>query len=141
MTYNKGKHINTKLEDYIKEAYIDKDGNLKDFDKKIYDFDKIGKLVDWFKNEYEDYSIKQGWSIFDSDDEAPNEKYDSIRILNDKEMSGYYWQVQRLDDPEDNEALFGKLKSDEQAYDLARKTGLMVDEYGVVYGWDGKSFI
>jgi hypothetical protein len=41
----------------------------------------------------------------------------------------------------DDEALFGKLQNDFKADDLARKLGLMVDEYGVVYGFDGQSFL
>ncbi len=127
---------------FLNEAYIDQDGELKDFDFKVfYDFDKIKKFVDWFQSEYGDYALKQGWSIFDSDTEEPNEKYHSERTYKGKKLNGYYWQVQRLDSPEDDEALFGKLKNDYAADDLARKLGLMVDEYGVVYGWDGKSFL
>lgn len=129
---------------YIKlyEAYVDEHGNLQDFDHKIfYDFDKIGKFVNWFNTEYGDYPTKQGWAIFDSDTELPNEKYHSERTYNGKILTGYYWQVQRLDNPDDDEALFGRLYNDYQADDLARKTGLMVDEYGVVYGWDGQSFL
>jgi hypothetical protein len=38
-------------------------------------------------------------------------------------------------------SLFGKLPNDFNADDLARKLGLMVDEYGVVYGWDSQSFL
>ena len=129
---------------YIKlyEAYVDEHGNLQDFDHKIfYDFDKIGKFVNWFNTEYEDYPTKQGWAIFDSDTELPNKKYHSERTYKGKILTGYYWQVQRLDNPDDGEALFGRLYNDFQADDLARKTGLMVDEYGVVYGWDGQSFL
>jgi len=127
---------------FLNEAYIDQDGELKDFDFKVfYDFDKIKKFVDWFQSEYGDYALKQGWSIFDSDTEEPNEKYHSERTYKGKKLNGYYWQVQRLDSPEDDEALFGKLKNDYAADDLARKLGLMVDEYGVVYGWDDKSFL
>ena len=38
------------------EAYIDKDGELKDFNSKIeYPFYKIEKFVKWFLNEYGDY--------------------------------------------------------------------------------------
>lgn len=61
--------------------------------------------------------------------------------MNVENNHGYYWQVQRLDNPEDDEALLGKLQNDFKADDLARKLGLMVDEYGVVYGFNGKSFL
>ena len=43
--------------------------------KIIYDFDKVTKLINYFNSEYEDYPNKQGWGIFDSDTEIPNEKY------------------------------------------------------------------
>jgi hypothetical protein len=136
------KHIDTFKKFILNEAYIDKNGNLKDFDNKIfYDFDKIKKFVDWFQSEYSEYTHKQGWAIFDSDTEAPNDKYHSERTFNGKKLNGYYWQVQRLDSPSDDEALFGKLPNDYNADDLARKLGLMVDEYGVVYGWDSQSFL
>jgi hypothetical protein len=136
-----------KWKQFLNEAYIDEQGNLRDFDfqdkpeKIFYDFDKIKKFVDWFQSEYSEYTTKQGWAIFDSDTEIPNEKYHSERTLNGKILNGYYWQVQRLDNPEDDEALFGKLQNDFKADDLARKLGLMVDEYGVVYGFDGQSFL
>lgn len=134
--------IKTVIREFLNEAYVDKDGNLKDFEyKTFYDFDKIKKFVDWFQSEYSDYTLKQGWSIFDSDSEAPNQKYHSERTYNGNKLNGYYWQVQRLDDPSDDEALFGSLDNDFKADDLARKLGLMVDEYGVVYGWDGQSFL
>jgi hypothetical protein len=134
--------IKTTIREFLNEAYIDKDGNLKDFDVKLfYDFDKIKKFIVWFQTEYGDYASKQGWAVFDSDTEEPNEKYHSERTLKGKKLNGYYWQVQRLDSPSDDEALFGKLRNDYKAEDLARKLGLMVDEYGVVYGFDGQSFL
>lgn len=141
------KFIKTTILDFLNEAYVDEQGNLRDFDsqdqpeKIFYDFDKIKKFVDWFQSEYSEYTTKQGWAIFDSDTEIPNKKYHSERTLNGKILNGYYWQVQRLDDPGDDEALFGKLQNDFNADDLARKLGLMVDEYGVVYGWDSQSFL
>ena len=141
------KFIKTTILDFLNEAYVDEQGNLRDFDsqdqpeKIFYDFDKIKKFVDWFQSEYSEYTTKQGWAIFDSDTEIPNKKYHSERTYNGKILNGYYWQVQRLDDPEDGEALFGKLPNDFNADDLARKLGLMVDEYGVVYGWDSQSFL
>jgi len=110
-------------------------------EKIIYPFDKIGKLVNWFNDEYGDYPNKQGWAIFDSDTELPNEKYHSIRNYKGKTLNGYYWQVQRLDNPEEGEALFGRLYNDFDADRMARKLGLMVDEFGVIYGYDGVSFL
>ena len=110
-------------------------------EKIIYPFDKIGKLVSWFNDEYGDYPNKQGWAIFDSDTELPNEKYHSVRNYKGKTLNGYYWQVQRLDNPGEGEALFGRLYNDFDADRMARKLGLMVDEFGVIYGYDGVSFL
>lgn len=107
----------------------------------LYPYDKIKKFVDWFQEEYKDYTQKQGWAIFDSDTEHPNEKYQSQRMFNGKLLSGYYWQVQKLDSPGEGEALFGELENDYKADNLAIKLGLMIDEYGVVYGWNGQSFL
>lgn len=128
-------YIKTNILDFLKEEYIGNDNKI------IYDFDKIAKFIQWFNEEYGDYSYKQGWAIFDSDTEEPNEKYNSVRKLNGKNTTGYYWQVQKLDVPEDGDALFGELPSDISARDLAKKLGIMVDEYGVVYGYDGQSFL
>ena len=117
---------------------VDSFGRLQDEESKIlYPYKKIGKFVDWFQEEYGDYATKQGWGIFDSDTEVPHIKY-KFEPSN-KNMSVY--QVQRFDDPEEGQAQFGKLKDDYQADDLARKLGVMVDEYGVVTGWDGQSFL
>ena len=122
--------------------YIDSWGRLHDEDEKIlYPFDKISKFVNWFQEEYGDYTTKQGWGIFDSDTEAPNVKYRSERTFGGKVLNGYYWQVQRLDNPDEGEALLGKLKNDYQADELAKKLGLMLDEFGVVIGWQGQLFI
>lgn len=117
---------------------VDDWGRLHDEDTKIlYPYKKIGKFVDWFQKEWGDYANKQGWAIFDSDTEVPNTKYKHVP---DNKYHSYY-QVQKLDSPEEGEALFGKLKDDYKADELAKRIGLMVDEFGVVIGWDGESFL
>lgn len=108
-------------------------------DKILYPFDKIGKFVYWFYEEYGEYALTQGWSIFDSDSDAPNEKYFSDRKFNDKLVGGY-WQVEKLDNPGEGEGI-GYVPNDDVADELAKKLGIMVDEYGVVYGYDGQSFL
>lgn len=129
----------------IYESEINKKGELINFNFGMipYPFDKIGEFIKWFQDEWGEYAAKQGWGVFDSDSEIPNNKYHSERkdSITGKILNGYYWQVQRLDDPNENEALFGKLKNDYVADDMARKLGLMVDEYGVVYGWKNKNFL
>jgi len=133
------RYVRAKL---LEEAHLDSDGTLQDFEfKQKYPFDKIKKFIDWFQREYGDYAAKQGWAIFDSDTEAPNEKYHSERAYGGKILTGYYWQIQRLDSPGEGEALFGKLPNDYKADELAEKLGLMIDEYGVVIGYKGQSFL
>ena len=89
--------IKTVIREFLNEAYVDKDGNLKDFEyKTFYDFDKIKKFVDWFQSEYSDYTLKQGWAIFDSDSEIPNQKYHSDSDKKDKELEtqlNYYRDI------------------------------------------------
>lgn len=117
---------------------VDSFGRLQDEGAKIlYPHEKISKFVNWFQSEYGDYAAKQGWGIFDSDTELPHTKY-KFEPSN-KWMAVF--QIQRIDNPGEGEALFGRLKNDYNADDLARKLGLMVDEYGVVIGWDGELFI
>ena len=41
----------------------------------------------------------------------------------------------------EGEALTGKLKNDLEAEELAKKIGLVLDEYGVVIGWQNDIFI
>ncbi len=107
----------------------------------FYPYNKIEKFVEWFRDEYGDYPNRQGWDIFRSDSNSPNKKYYSKGVINGKEYEGYYFQIQKIDDPMEDEALFGALESDFTADELARKLGIMVDEYGVVYGYKGTSFI
>lgn len=106
-------------------------------EKILYPYKKISKFVDWFQKEWGDYATKQGWAIFDSDTEISHQKY-KFEPSN-KFMSVF--QVQRLDSPDEGEALFGRLKNDYAADDLAKKLGLMLDEFGIVIGWDGESFL
>jgi len=118
--------------------YIDSWGRLhNEEDKIIYPYKKISKFVDWFQKEYGDYTTKQGWAIFDSDTELPRIKYN---YEPDNKWKSVF-QVQRLDNPQEGEALMGQLKDDSQADELAKKLGLMLDEFGVVIGWDNQLFI
>jgi len=41
----------------------------------------------------------------------------------------------------EGEALFGRLKNDHEADELAKKIGLVLDEHGVVIGWENEIFI
>jgi hypothetical protein len=117
---------------------VDDWGRLHDEDSKIvYPYKKIAKFLDWYEQEWGQYAKEQGWFIVTSDTDVPKVKYKP------EEGNKYnlFFQVQRIDDPMEGEAKFGRLKSDMVADELAKKTGLMLDEYGVVIGWNGESFL
>ena len=127
-----------RIQSIMESMYVDEWGRLHyEEEKIIYPFKKISKFVDWFQQEYKDYAAKQGWAIFDSDTEVPNIKYK--HEPDNKRWS--YFQVQRLDNPAEDEALFGRLSDDMQADELAKKLGLVLDEFGVIIGWKDQLFI
>lgn len=117
---------------------VDDWGRLHDDDSKIvYPYSRIAKFVTWFDKEFGDYAAKQGWFIVSSDSDAPKIRYKP----EDGNKFNLFFQVQRIDDPMEGEALFGRLKNDHQADELAKKIGLVLDEYGVVIGWENEIFI
>lgn len=117
---------------------VDDWGRLHDEESKIiYPYKRISKFVNWFDKEYGDYAQKQGWFIVTSDTEVPKIRYKP----EDGNKFNLFFQVQRIDDPMEGEALFGKLKNDHEADELAKKLGLVLDEHGVVIGWDNEIFI
>lgn len=117
---------------------VDDWGRLHDEESKIeYPYKSVAKFLNWFEKEYGDYVKKQGWFVVTSDTDVPKTKYKPEK----GNKYNLFFQVQRIDDPMEGEALFGKLKNDHQADELAKKIGLMLDEFGVVIGWDGESFL
>lgn len=117
---------------------VDDWGRLHDEDNKItYPYKKIAKFLKWYEQEWGSYAEEQGWFIVTSDTDTPKIKYKA------EEGNKYnlFFQVQRIDDPMEGEAKFGRLKNDSEADELAKKTGLMLDEFGVVIGWEGESFL
>jgi len=109
--------------------------------KTDYPYHKIEKLVSYYKEEYRDYMDKQGWFIFQSDSPSIGDKYNS-------DYNGYFWQVQVVDEPYGEAGFYNKkgnaligIKTDQEAIQLARKTGLMVDDNGLVYGFQGHSLL
>ena len=133
-------YLNSKFGSYViyESMKVDDWGRLHDEEAKIiYPYKKIAKFVNWFDKEYGDYAQKQGWFIVTSDTDTPKVRYKP------EEGNKYnlFFQVQRIDDPMEGEALFGKLKSDLVADELAKKLGIELDEFGVVIGWKGESFL
>lgn len=124
-----------KLQENMK---IDDWGRLHDEESKIvYPYAKIAKFLDWYEKEFGDFAKQQGWGIFTSDASMPQIKYKA----EPGNKYNYFFEVQRIDDPIEGEALGGKLETDMEAERLAAKTGLMMDEYGVIIGYDGELFI
>ena len=117
---------------------IDDWGRLHDEESKVvYPYSRIAKFLDWYEKEWGDYAKEQGWGIFTSDSDTPKIKYKA----EPGNKYNYVFEVQRIDDPIEGEALMGKLKTDMEAERLAEKTGLMLDEYGVIIGFNGELFI
>jgi len=117
---------------------VDDFGRLHDDDSKtLYPYARIAKFVTWFDKEFGDYAAKQGWFIVSSDSDIPKIRYKP----EDGNKFNLFFQVQRIDDPMEGEALFGRLKNDHEADELAKKLGLVLDEHGVVIGWDNEIFI
>jgi hypothetical protein len=109
-------------------------------EKIEYPYYKIEKLIDYYKSEFSDYMDKQGWNIFQSDAPSLFDRYNSD--------SGYFWRVEVIDEPygeagfydEEGNSLVG-ISTDEEAIELARKTGLMIDNLGVIIGFQSQSLL
>jgi len=104
--------------------------NENNSNKIIYPYDEMKSFINWFNKNYYKIAEEQGWGIFSSDTETPEKEY----ISNDSSLYGRcFWQIQHYDDL--------LLNSDTEADELARSMGLMIDEYGLIIGFDGVSFI
>lgn len=99
--------------------------------KPIYNANKFLPFVTWFNNIHKSEMEKEGWFIVNTAyidiPEYINTEYYTYRNLD-------YWQIQRNDDAD-------ILKSDKEAEELAKKKGLLIDEYGILIGYNGVSFI
>lgn len=105
---------------------------IKKYENKIkilYPYNDIEYFINWFNNKYYSYTESQGWAIFDSDTSLPQEKY-----ISDSGKYQKFWQIQHYEDMK-------ILNSDSEADILARKLGLMIDEYGVIIGYNGDFFL
>jgi len=133
-------YLNSKFGSFViyESMKVDDFGRLHDDDSKIvYPYSRIAKFVTWFDKEFGDYAAKQGWFIVSSDSDVPKIRYKP----EDGNKFNLFFQVQRIDDPMEGEALFGRLKNDQEADELAKKIGLVLDENGVVIGWENEIFI
>ena len=99
-------------------------------DKKLYPFEILTPFINWFGNVNRDIMKKEGWIISYSDFDSSNF---SLPKFNFNKVSGY-WQVQRNDDDD-------IIEDDIAAEKLAKEHGLLMDDEGVVIGYNDISFI
>ena len=105
--------------------------NFNSFDKKlIYSVDKLMPFIDWFNSVYSKRMKEEGWLISYSQGlKVPDNCY--TEYIN---KFGDFWQIQRNDE----DAI---IEDDLLAEELAKKAGLLVDDYGIVIGYENVSFI
>ena len=103
---------------------------FEDVNKKLYPFDDFTPFINWFGVMYEDVMKNEGWLISDSSFDSSN----FIRPVFQGKLLGGYWQVQRNDEDE-------IIETDIVAEKLAKKHGLLLDNDGVVVGYNDVSFI
>ena len=89
--------------------------------KKYYPLKELEPFINWFNSMYGKLAERQGWSIYSSDTSTTSWKYP-------------VWQVEKNDDAE-------ILKDDSEADNLAKELGLMLDDMGVVIGYNNHLFM
>ena len=118
-------HLKTEMENYVDaiESHIEYFEILREKDAKIilgekpdYPFNELSEKIDSFCVKYEKLREKEGWEITDCDSELFFNKYNS---------NGRFWVVERNDET-------NILQSDEPAYILAKRLGLVLGEYGEI---------
>ena len=123
------KNLRNYIRKILNEASVGDRGELVDFSfKSKYPHRKIGKFIgDYIDSNFEDWA-KMGWSVFDSDySDNDTEFYDS--------ETGSVWRVERIDDPESWDVpILVNLKTDQDAYEKAKKAGFIIDDNGVILG-------
>lgn len=98
--------------------------------KHTYSADILEPFINWFYDTYKNKMRKEGWLIsYASGLEIP--KNIETQYWN---KIGDFWQVQK----DDNADI---LEDDIEAEKLARTTGLLFDNYGIVIGYNGISFL
>jgi len=109
--------------------YIKKYENIKD-NKKIYPIDLFQPFIEWFCNLYDDIMKKEGWLISHASGlNIPNEY--NVPYTN---KYGDYWQIQKDDDSI-------LIKDDIEAEKYAKNCGLLIDDYGIIIGYNNVSFL
>lgn len=101
-------------------------------EKILYPTSNIQTFIKWFYPPCKELCSQRGWKITEGNWDSVKTKYQSVRDT--------FYRVEPIADPEEGEALNGVI-SEEKVNILVKKAGLMVDELGVIYGWEGKSFL
>jgi hypothetical protein len=87
-------------------------------------------FINWFYDNYGDRMEDEGWLIlYASGLDMP---FDSAVLYSN--TVGDFWQVQRNDDSD-------LIENDIEAVKLAKKSGLILDNYGIIIGYNGVSFL
>ena len=117
-----------KIENFKFSVKLNK--KFEDVGREIYPFGDITPFINWFVDLNDDKMKEEGWLISDSDFGSSHfirPRFNGIAL-------GGYWQIQK--DDED-----GILYSDEDAEKSAKDLGLLLDDEGVVIGYNGVSFL
>ncbi|MEK6828580.1 MAG: GNAT family N-acetyltransferase [Nanoarchaeota archaeon] len=118
------------------EASIGPGGELIDFDKRFtYPYEEIWNQIKHYVIDNEKRWKQFGWIISDAD--YPSDKYKSYN------EHGTFLKVEKIDDFAGGWDLpiLDILNSDEDAYERAKKEGFIVDENGIVIGFNGVNFV
>jgi len=98
--------------------------------KYTYSADKLSPFIDWFYNTYKDKMNEEGWIIsYAQALDIPNTYKTEYWNRSDD-----FWQIQKNDQ-------YDILEDDMAAEKLAKNLGLYIDDYGIVIGYNGVSFL
>lgn len=100
--------------------------------KPYYDVNQIKYFIDWYYSNYSYLMEKEGWLISLASLVIPY-KYN----VSYENRAGDFWQIQR----DDEAMILSDFDGDLKAEELAKNAGLLVDDYGVVIGYDNVSFL
>lgn len=125
------------IQEFItQEASIGPGGDLIDFDSRFeYPYDEIWKSIKDYVRENEKTWMQFGWIISDSD--FPTDKYKSYGDF------GTFFRVEKIDDFAGgwDTPILDILNSDEEAWEKAKKVGFILDEDGIILGFDGVNLV
>ena len=120
----------------VREAFVDTNGELVDFDIRInYPYEEIWNLIKGYFEKNKKHWIQFGWSIFDA--------HNSDELMNKyKSDSNSFFRVEKITELDNWETpVLDFLKSDKEAHNRAKQAGFILDEDGVVLGLNGVNLV